>query len=93
MSSRPSGRTGSTVTSRPFACSARTVSSTAACSLAIVTTEPWVPLSAQLSASVAPLVNTTRPPGGSKAATCSRATSTAARAARPMRLGECGLAK
>jgi hypothetical protein len=39
--------------------------------------------SAQFSASVAPEVKKTRPPFGSSAATWSRATSTAAAAARP----------
>ena len=53
---------------------------------------PVLPLIAQLSASVAPLVNATRPPDGSNAATWSRAVSTAARARRPSRCAECGLA-
>ena len=51
-----------------------------------------MPLIAQLSASVAPLVKLTVPPGGSSAATSSRAASTAARAARPGAWAECGLA-
>ena len=58
----------------------------------MVTMEPPLPLIAQFNASVAPLVNTTRPPGGSNSAIWFRATSTAALAARPMRLGEWGLA-
>ena len=45
------------------------------------------------SASVAPEVKITRPPGGSNVATWSRATSIAAAAARPVRCGLCGLAK
>ncbi|MCZ8171969.1 MAG: hypothetical protein O9272_09550 [Brevundimonas sp.] len=44
-------------------------------------------------ASVAPLVKITRPPLGNRLSTCSRASSTAAAAARPARCIECGLAK
>ena len=88
----PSCPTGSTVTARPRAASAATVSSTAACSVASVTMPPVVPLIAQLSASVAPLVKATRPPVGNSRATSPRATSTAALAVRPARCGECGLA-
>jgi len=61
--------------------------------VAIVTMSPGpIPLIAQLSASVAPLVKSTMPPGGISAATVSRATSTAALARRPAAWAECGLA-
>jgi hypothetical protein len=69
------------------------VSITAACSIAEYATEPPCPLPriARLIASVALPVKITRPPGGSSAATCSRASSTAAAAIRPIRCAECGL--
>ena len=52
-----------------------------------------VPLSAQLSASVAPQVKAKRPPAGPSArSTWSRATSIAAAASRPSATGQCGLA-
>ena len=54
----------------PVEANAETLSRTAACSVSMVTMSPGgVPLIAQLSASVAPLVKATRPPGGSSAAT------------------------
>ena len=53
-----------------------------------------LPLSAQLSASVAPDVNARVPPPSPIAAsTCPRATAIAAAASRPAREGEWGLAK
>ena len=94
----PSRPTGSTTTSCPRPASQPTVSSTAACSIAVTTMRgravpaiSAMPLIAQLSASVAPLVNSSRPPGPNGAAITSRDTSTAAFASRPRRCGECGL--
>ena len=91
----PPADTGNTSTTAPLA---RAVSSTAACSIDDTATRPnrpacRSPIIARLIASVAPDVKITRPPGGNSAATCARATSTAAAAARPGRCALCGLAK
>ena len=100
---RPGRRrpTGKQVTSTPCPASHSQLSSTAACSVATVTIRlrppaafSHVPLSAQLSASVAPPVKASEPPSSPIAAsTWSRATSTAAAASLPeargrVRVGE-----
>src|SRR5438093_289196 len=86
---RPSPSTGTTVSRTPSAASARAVSSTEACSIAVVTRPAGArttPRNARLFASVAPLVNTiSAGPAPMSAATSARAASTAPRARAPSR--------
>jgi hypothetical protein len=94
----PSAPTGRRTTSCPRPRSQSAVSSTAACSIAVTTMRSrrlfsTMPLIAQLSASVAPLVKCSLPSGPNGAAIRSRTSSTVALAARPMRCGEWGLPK
>ena len=96
---RPSASTGTMVSGRPSAASARAVSSTEACSTALVTSPApgpaaaSAPRSARLFASVAPLVKTISagtPP--TRLATSARAVSSPARARAPSRCALEGLA-
>jgi hypothetical protein len=97
-STSPSAPTCSRTSSTPLPSSHSAVSSTAACSVATVTSRRRpdrsnVPLRAQFSASVAPEVKAKRPPDRPSVSSIrSRATSIAAAASRPQRDALWGLA-